>query len=105
MHVVSGEKHGYFSFCEGGNYRDEYKHSWTVSGDEDLLNLTIIDQRIENRDYPDALARLSSSLRSHKGNYIVVTAKPGYEFQDKASPRHTRIVDLKSWILRLLTEK
>lgn len=133
VHVASGEKSGSFTFYQGGDYKDQYYQNWTIIGNKDLLNLNIKNHYIEYGDYPDALARLSSSLRSHKGNYIVVTAKPGYEFKEKASPTHTggaahgslhrqeslvpmivagastypihdRIVDLKPWILRLLTD-
>ncbi|AXF57851.1 hypothetical protein DT065_03795 [Salicibibacter kimchii] len=130
-HVVSGEKAGHFSFVAGGDYVDTYRQTWTIAGNEKLLDLTVKKNRVEYSNYPDALARLSSSLRSHKGDYVVATAKPGYEFQDKGSPIHVdgaahgslhkqessvpmivvgtdsepeyeRIVDLKPWLLRLL---
>lgn len=131
-HVVSGEMEGLFSFEGGGHYSDEYKQTWAISGNEKLLDITVKNNHLHYGDYPDALARLSSSLRSHKGNYIVATAKPGYEFKEKGSPIHVdgaahgslhkqessvpmivagtniypqyeRIVDVKPWILRLLT--
>ncbi|MGO4886167.1 alkaline phosphatase family protein [Anaerobacillus sp. MEB173] len=133
FHVVSGEKDGAFSFWKGGVYTDEYEQTWTIAGDKGLLDITLTDNKIYYGDFPDALARLSSSLKSHKGNYIVITAKPGYEFKTKASPIHVggaahgslhkqeslvpmivagtdlfpkyeRIVDLKSWIVKLITD-
>ncbi|MNJ63513.1 hypothetical protein D3C77_594210 [compost metagenome] len=84
--------------------------------------------------YPDVLKRLSSALRSHQGDFLVVTAKPGYEFTGGSSPTHKgggghgsirkmeslvpliisgtdqkpkylRMVDLKAYVLDLLTKK
>ncbi|MCU6708230.1 alkaline phosphatase family protein [Paenibacillus sp. J5C_2022] len=85
------------------------------------------------REYPDAMRRLSAALQSHEGSYLVVTAKPGYELADMSSPRHVeggghgsirrkeslvpliicgtdlkpdylRMVDLKPFLLKLLTD-
>jgi hypothetical protein len=82
--------------------------------------------------YPDVLERLSGALNSHKGEFLVVTAKPGYELADRSSPTHEgggghgsirrmeslvpliivgtnekpanlRMVDLKAYLLDLLT--
>ncbi|MCL6606248.1 MAG: alkaline phosphatase family protein [Paenibacillus sp.] len=84
--------------------------------------------------YPDVLQRLSGALRSHQGKFLVVTAKPGYELVDRSSPTHInggahgsiqkteslvpliisgtnqkpkylRIVDLKAYLLDLMTKK
>jgi hypothetical protein len=83
-------------------------------------------------DYPDALSRLYSSFFSHDGEYLIVCAKPGHEFKGEGSPthiggashgglhkqdsyvsmivngtettpRHMRILEMKDWILELLT--
>ncbi|WP_158736363.1 alkaline phosphatase family protein [Alteribacillus sp. YIM 98480] len=133
-HVVSGEKDGKFTFSKGGLYQDQYEQTWTISGEERLLDITVKNHKINYGDYPDALARLSSSLTSHKGSYLVITAKPGYEFKDTGSPLHVggaahgslhkqeslipmivagtevypkyeRIVDFKPWIMRLIMNK
>lgn len=85
-------------------------------------------------EYPDALRRLSAALHSHNGGFLVVTAKPGYELADKSSPthkgggghgsmsrmeslipliiseaghrpKHLRIVDMKAYLLDLVTKK
>jgi hypothetical protein len=110
---------------------DEYEQSWDLAGDVGVLNLTVKNNKIFYDEYPDALARLYSSLTSHEGNYLVVSAKPGFEFigegspthvggashgglhkQDSlvpmivtgtdSSPKHLRIIDLKDWILTLI---
>ncbi len=134
IQVASGEKEGQFSFSAGSGWVDKYHQYWSIAGDEKLLDLTIKHGVIHYGAYPDGLARLSSSLHSHKGNYLVVTAKPGYEFKDKASPTHLggaahgslhkqeslvpmivagtetlpssdRLVDFKPWLMELLLGK
>lgn len=83
-------------------------------------------------DYPDGLERLASALNSHTGDFVIVCAKPGYELADRASPHHDgggahgslhkvdtmsplliygtdrkpehmRMVDLKKYLLQLMT--
>jgi hypothetical protein len=89
---------------------------------------------VDYGDYPDALQRLSAALNSHDGEYFVVTSKPGFEFIDKSNPAHQgggahgslhksdslfpvliagtehrprshRIVDLKSYLLELISHE
>lgn len=89
---------------------------------------------LEYDQYPDALKRLSGALHSHPGDLLVVTAKPGYEFTGGSSPMHKgggghgsiqkkeslvpliiigtnekpeylRIVDLKVYLLNLLSKE
>ena len=131
IHVKSGEKNETFRFHKDGEYTDAYNQSWCMEGNPELLNMTLHNNRIEYGDYPDALARIYSSLYSHEGEFIVVSAKPGYEFIGEGSPTHVggashgglhkqdsfvsliisgtesipsnlRIVDLKEWILSLI---
>jgi predicted AlkP superfamily pyrophosphatase or phosphodiesterase len=131
VHVISGVQQGKFIFKPNGTLVDEYEQSWDIEGDLGILNLTVKNNKIIYDEYPDALSRLYSSLTSHEGNYLVVSAKPGFEFigegspthvggashgglhkQDSlvsmivtgtnSSPRHLRIIDLKDWILTLL---
>jgi len=131
IHVQSGSIEGEFIFKPNGPYVDQYEQSWDVSGNHDILNLSIENQQIHYHDYPDALARLYSSLTSHEGNYIVVSAKPNFEFIGEGSPthvggashgglhkqdslipmivigtekapKHLRMIDLKEWILSII---
>ena len=61
--------------------------SWI--GDHSILNLSIDSGgQIEYGDYPDALARLYGALHSHEGRFIIVDAKPQYEFIEKHSHDH-----------------
>ena len=131
IHVKSGEKNGEFRYRKGGEFIDPYTQTWFIDGDYTLLDITLHDHRILYGDYPDALARLYASLHSHEGNFIIVSAKPGYEFIGEGSPTHVggashgglhqqdslvplivtgthskpsflRILDLKEWILSLI---
>ncbi len=129
-HVVSGTKR--MQFQPGGDLVDEYGKSWSLDGDATVLDLFIEDDRtIRCGDYPDALSRLNGALHSHEGRYLILDAKPGFEFATEHSPTHpggashgslhrddsitpmivtgtdvrpatNRLVDLKSWILELV---
>ncbi|RUQ29399.1 alkaline phosphatase family protein [Peribacillus cavernae] len=134
LKVISGDKKGVFSFQRTGKFIDQYGQSWKIDGDTHILDITIKNgHSIVYGDYPDALARLSSSFYSHTGNFLVVNAKPGFEFIGEGSPthvggashgslhkqdtyfpmivtgtelepKHLRMVDVKEWILNILDE-
>ena len=133
--VRSGIKDGSLTFKPGDKYRDIYHQSWDLEGDLTLLDVKRINNSILTYGkYPDALARLYGALNSHQGRFIVVNAKPGYEFNAQltplhlsgaahgslhrqeslvpliiagtdSTPKHPRIVDLKDFILRLIVNK
>ncbi|WP_346775346.1 alkaline phosphatase family protein [Bacillus sp. RO2] len=86
--VRAGKEEGELRFRKGGPFIDSYNQSWNLEGNLNLLDLTIRDNEVHYGDYPDALERLYSSLYSHQGNFIVVSAKPGYEFIGEGSPTH-----------------
>ncbi|MNC42187.1 hypothetical protein D3C75_909950 [compost metagenome] len=123
-------------FKAGGTLTDEYRQSWTVGQNSEVLDIKVnaAAHSLDYNEYPDVLKRLSGALHSHKGEFLVVTAKPGYELADKASPTHKgggghgsirkmeslvpliiggtdqkpeylRVVDLKAYLLNLLTRK
>jgi hypothetical protein len=130
--VTSGLYSGYLEFHPEGDYFDKYDQSWFIEGNIEILDLTITDKRIEYGNYPDAFARLYSSFFSHEGEFIIVSAKPGYEFLGESSPthiggashgglhkqdslvsmivsgtdstpKHMRILDIKDWLLSLIS--
>ncbi|NRD79576.1 alkaline phosphatase family protein [Bacillus sp. BRMEA1] len=130
--VTSGMHKGKLEFHPNGDLIDEYKQCWSIEGNTEILDITIKEKSIEYGDYPDALARIYSSFYSHEGNYIIISAKPGYEFIGEGSPTHVngaahgglhkqdslvslivcgsdsvpknlRILDLKEWILTLIS--
>ncbi|MBM7691175.1 putative AlkP superfamily pyrophosphatase or phosphodiesterase [Peribacillus deserti] len=134
IEVRRGGSEAAMRFKPEGEYSDIYGQSWTISGDLSILDLSIHNKNIEYDDYPDALARLHSSLNSHEGTFLIVSACPGIEFIGEGSPAHIggaghgglhkqdslvpiiitgtdsqppqfRMVDLKKWILSLLDIK
>ncbi|MBN8204027.1 alkaline phosphatase family protein [Bacillus sp. NTK034] len=128
IHVISGDHKGSFIFKPGGTYNDIYNQAWTIKGNTSILDLSLKDKNIHYGDYPDGLARLYGAMQSQEGEFLVVDAKPGFEFIGESSPEHSgggahgsmhkedslipiivtgtnksidqlRIVDLKKWIL------
>ncbi|MEI3607808.1 alkaline phosphatase family protein [Pseudogracilibacillus sp. SE30717A] len=133
VNVVTSGQEGKLTFRPNGDFKDQYGQSWFLTGEYSVLDLSVNNHHIEYDTYPDALARLHSSLNSHSGNYIIVDAKPGFEFagdgtpihpggaahgsihkQDslipmivvgtETKPEHLRIVDLYSWFLQLVNK-
>lgn len=88
IHVTKGKKGKLFSYHPGGKFIDEYGQSWTLSGEEDLVDITVNNNRIQYGKYPDVLARLHGAMNSHEGRYVVVTVQPGYELVGESSPTH-----------------
>lgn len=135
-YAIQGSTGKQIKFKSGGNLTDVYNQSWTVEQNEEVLDLSLnkAEHALKYDEYPDVLKRLSSALRSHQGEFLVVTAKPGYEFTSGSSPTHKgggghgsirkkeslvpliisgtdqkpeylRIVDLKDYLLNLLIKK
>ncbi len=131
IEVRSGVQKGKLKFRHDGNYKDDYDQEWSIEGDTGLLDMHLDNQHLTYGEYPDALARISSSLNSHEGDYLIASVKPGYEFigesspthvggashgglhaQDSlipmivtgtdTSPQHLRMIDLKEWMLSMI---
>src|SRR4029453_3144333 len=82
VHVLQGGKHEReFRYKPKGVLKDVYGQLWTVEGDSEVLDVSMNQslKTIEYGDYPDALRRLYGALHSHKGEFLIVTAKEGYE--------------------------
>ncbi|WP_274308192.1 alkaline phosphatase family protein [Solibacillus daqui] len=133
-YVVSPQSDEEFTFSPKGTYVDDYEQSWEIAGNTSILNLKVINgERIQYQDYPDALARLHGALHSQEGRFIIVDAEPSYEFIEEHSydhagggahgslhkvdsivpmivtgsnelPQYNRLVDVKKWILQLLSD-
>ena len=132
-YVVSPQSDEEFTFSPKGSYVDEFEQSWDIDGNASILDLKVHNGgRIEYQDYPDPLARLHGALHSQEGRVIIVDAKPSYEFVEEHShdhagggahgslhkvdsivpiivtgtnefPEYNRLVDVKEWILTLLS--
>ncbi|WP_156291493.1 alkaline phosphatase family protein [Oceanobacillus salinisoli] len=133
-HVLSGEIDKTLTFRPEGKFLDPYGKSWSIDGDPSALDISVNEEnRIKYGDYPDALARLYGALHSHEGRFLIVDAKPGYEFIGEGTPTHAggaghgslnkedsttpliiagteskpphnRVIDFKEWILQLTNE-
>ncbi|WP_080839750.1 alkaline phosphatase family protein [Cohnella massiliensis] len=134
IRVVQGGTGRQLRYKAGGTLVDRYRQAWTVELDAKVLDLKTDASRhsLEYGYYPDVLRQLSAALHSHEGDYLVVTAKPGYELADESSPTHEgggghgsvgkteslvplliagterkpqylRMVDLKPYLIRLVT--
>lgn len=89
VHVTSGLKDGELYFSPSGQYKDVYNQTWKLKGNHEILDLRLTnDKEVSYGQYPDALARLNSALNSHSGRFIVVNAKPGYDFKSQSTPFH-----------------
>ncbi|WP_260845508.1 alkaline phosphatase family protein [Paenibacillus sp. Y412MC10] len=135
IRVVRSGSSKKFAYRSQGDLVDPYHQSWTLAEDPEVLDLQINTQKntVDYGHYPDVLRRLSAALHSHHGEYMVVTAKPGYELKYGSSPTHIggaghggisqaeslvpliiagtdhkpeslRVVDLKSYFLQLLKD-
>lgn len=136
IHAVQGKTAKDLIFKPNGKMVDPYQQKWTVKQDLEVLDLKVntANQTLDYGQYPDVLQRISGALHSHLGEFLVVTAKPGYELADRSSPTHKgggghgslrqeeslipliicgtdqkpqflRIVDLKPYLLKLLTKE
>ncbi|MGG3845503.1 alkaline phosphatase family protein [Aeribacillus composti] len=129
--VVSGRREGMLMFKKGGQWEDPYGSMWTLNGDIEVLDIFTEGSRIKYGEYPDALARLHAAALSHKGQFLMISAYPGFEFKYGSSPVHVggashgglhqhdslaaiivsgtkrlpkynRMIDVKDWILSML---
>lgn len=132
-HVVGAKDDEGMTFSPNGTDVDEYGQSWQLEGNIATLDIKMDERGVIHYDaYPDALARLHGALHSQNGKVIIVDAKPSYEFIEKHSHDHAgggahgslhkvdsvvplivagaaepdtpeRLVDIKKWILQLLS--
>lgn len=132
IHVMRVGIEGELRFKANGNAIDRYKQSWSLEGNERIFDLKWDSKnRLEYGQFPDGMRRLSAALQSHKGEFVIVTAKQGFEFAGHSSPTHRgggghgslhrteslipmiicgtdskpefhRIVDIKKYVLQLL---
>jgi hypothetical protein len=79
---------GELRFRPGGDLRDLRGGRWSVEGDLTVLRLAVEDDRVTSADYPDALGRVWSALRTRTAGELLVSARPGYEFLDWGGAHH-----------------
>lgn len=122
-------------FEPSGPYKDIYGLTWDITGEWVVLDLLEQKGVLQYGDYPDVLSRLYGALYSQDLPMIVITARPRYEFKSRYYPMHLnggshgslhkfdsmiplivagtelpinqppRLIDLKNYIVKLLTSE
>jgi hypothetical protein len=67
-------------FRPGDGPKDPTGRSWELAGDLETLDLNVSGEELHYGDYPDALERLWSSVRSPRAGDVVLSASLGYTF-------------------------
>jgi predicted AlkP superfamily pyrophosphatase or phosphodiesterase len=88
VRVKEGGSGREFYFEPGGVIVDPYGSSWKMTGELQVLDLSLHQDRLEYGDYPDALSRLYGALYSQHVPVIVVTTRPRYELKSRYYPTH-----------------
>ncbi|TFE24291.1 alkaline phosphatase family protein [Cohnella luojiensis] len=89
IRVVQNGVPGDFRYKKKGASEDPYGQTWSLQGNPDVLDIKEAGKnRLGFGQYPDAMQRLYSAMNSHPGSYLMITAKPGYELVAHSSPTH-----------------
>jgi hypothetical protein len=79
---------GELHFAPGGDLVDLRGRRWSIDGDLETIGARIEDGRLLTPDYPDALARVWSSLTCETSGDVLLSAAPAYEFVDWGGSAH-----------------
>lgn len=74
---ATGER---MSWKRGGGMVDPFGTRWDVTGSLGTVDATLVGNRIQYRDYPNAIARITDALSVPGGGSVILTATLGYEF-------------------------
>lgn len=90
VRITNPENKGSFlQFHKGGAFRDPYGVPWDIQGNPGILDIKISPSNVITYGrYPDALHQVWSAMHDQDGNYLIVTAKRGYQFGDESAPVH-----------------
>ena len=86
--AVVRSRRGELRFTAGGDLLDARGERWSVTGDLAVLRAELQDGRFLSTEYPDALARIWSSLRCPNAGDVLLSAAPGFEFVDWGGSDH-----------------
>jgi hypothetical protein len=85
--VVRSDR-GELRFSPGDDLTDRRGQSWSLQGDEGVLELAAAGGRVDSVTYPDALGRLWSALRCPHSGDVLASAELGFEFVDWGGADH-----------------
>jgi predicted AlkP superfamily pyrophosphatase or phosphodiesterase len=86
--AVVQSRRGELRFTAGGDLVDLRGERWSVEGDLAVLRAELQDGRFLSTEYPDALARIWSSLHCPNSGDVLLSASPGFEFVDWGGSDH-----------------
>jgi Type I phosphodiesterase / nucleotide pyrophosphatase len=86
--VIASPDRGELRFAPGGPVIDTRARAWSVEGELAVLAADLRDGLFVSPDYPDALARVWSSLICPTAGEVLLSAAPGYEFLDWGGAAH-----------------
>src|SRR5271154_3182524 len=86
--VIASPDRGELRFAPSGPVIDPRGRAWSVEGELAVLQARIEDGRFVLPDYPDALARVWSSLICPTSGEVLLSAAPGFEFLDWGGAAH-----------------
>ncbi|OEF97031.1 alkaline phosphatase family protein [Desulfuribacillus alkaliarsenatis] len=76
-------------YSKDGEYVDPYNQEWDIFGDMRALDLHVVGKHLTYKNYPDALMRLYGAIFAQRTkDVLIVTAKPGHEFESQGSASH-----------------
>jgi predicted AlkP superfamily pyrophosphatase or phosphodiesterase len=79
---------GELRFSPGEDLTDRRHRSWSLAGDEGVLELNTGGGAVDSTTYPDALGRLWSALSCPHSGDVLASAELGYEFVDWGGAHH-----------------
>lgn len=88
QHVTVCTEEGQLTFRPGGSVKDPYGQPWDIFGDPALLDVTKRGDTWQFGNYLDVFRQLYGALNAQAHPVLIMTAKPGCEFQFQFSPTH-----------------
>jgi hypothetical protein len=79
---------GELRFAPGGDVRDTRGGAWSLEGELAVLGASVRDGLISAPEHPDVLARAWSALTCPTSGEVLLSAAPGWEFQDWGGQAH-----------------
>jgi hypothetical protein len=79
---------GELRFAPGGDVRDTRGGAWSLEGELAVLEASVHGGLLHAPEHPDALARAWSALTCPTSGEVLLSAAPGWEFQDWGGQAH-----------------
>jgi hypothetical protein len=80
LHAYKRSNDGYLRFRPGQTAQDSFGKKWDWEGNLSVFDLQQVSDQLIDRDYPDALNRVTQALSVPNGARMLATAAAGHEF-------------------------